>query len=86
MLLVVFRGAKVLALCCGDRGVPLNEPLHHAAYSLNPEREWSDVQEEHVLHIRSASARNDCSLHCSPVGNSFIRVDILAEFFAVEIL
>lgn len=50
-----------------------------------PERQWNDIQQQHVGSIgRGSLAREDASLDSCSVCNSLVRVDALLELLAIE--
>ena len=80
--LVVGRGREDLGLLGRDRGVPLDEPGHDAAERLDAERERSDVEEKHVLHLAGEDARLDGGAD----GHDLVGVDALVGLLAEEVL
>mmetsp|Transcript_9192 Transcript_9192/g.27836 ORF Transcript_9192/g.27836 Transcript_9192/m.27836 type:complete len:175 (-) Transcript_9192:924-1448(-) len=86
MLLVVLCCAEVLTLRRGDRSVPLDEALHHAAHGLDAKRQRGNVQQKHVRHLRRTATSHDGRLHRGPVGYRLIGVDLLAELLPAKVL
>ncbi|GJN31061.1 hypothetical protein PR202_gb19415 [Eleusine coracana subsp. coracana] len=82
--LVVRVGGEHLLLLGRDGGVPRDERRHHAAGSLQPQRQRRDVEQKQVLHLLVALAAEDGGLHGGAVRHGLVRVDALAELLAVE--
>eukprot|EP00037_Helgoeca_nana_P026080 m.292869 g.292869 ORF g.292869 m.292869 type:complete len:660 (+) comp27130_c3_seq2:633-2612(+) len=86
--LIVDRRGESLGLLCGDGCAPLDQGSHDPAVRLEPEREWSDVDQKHVAETGvgalGAARIEDRRLHRSTVGHGLVRVDRLVELLAVE--
>ena len=64
-----------LPLCAGYRRVPVDELGHHAAERLDAQRQWRDVEEQHVLDLALQHARLDRCAEC----HDLVRVDALVR-------
>jgi hypothetical protein len=80
--LVVGSGGEDLALLGGDDSVAGNELGENSTSGLDTESEGVDVDKDNT--ICSLSTRKNATLDSSTVGNSFVRVDSLGRFLAVE--
>nr|P41755.1 RecName: Full=NAD-specific glutamate dehydrogenase; Short=NAD-GDH [Achlya klebsiana]AAA17563.1 NAD-specific glutamate dehydrogenase [Achlya klebsiana] len=83
--LVVSVGGESLRLLGWHSSVTLDEGSHDTTSSFQTKRERSDIKKQQVLELfrRVVTAQNG-SLDCGTESNSFIRVDRLAWFLAVE--
>merc|ERR1719440_2176423 len=82
--LVVLVGGEDLRLLGGDDGVARDELRHHAADGLDAQRERRHVEQQQVLGLLAALAREDAALHRRAVGDGLVGVDALVGLFAVE--
>ena len=78
--LVVVGGGVDLLLLGRDRGVLLDQHVHHLAQGLDAERERRDVEEQHVLHIPRQHGGLDGGAH----RDGFVGVDVATRFRAEE--
>ena len=69
-----------MALFGRNGRVSLDQPREHAAERLDAERQRSDVQQKHVLHI----ALEDTGLNRRADCDDFIRIDTLMRFLAKQ--
>ena len=56
-------------------GIPENDLVGHAARDFNAQRQWSDVEQQHVLGCFRAAAQN-VGLHGGPQGHDFVRIQV----------
>mmetsp|Transcript_71159 Transcript_71159/g.157059 ORF Transcript_71159/g.157059 Transcript_71159/m.157059 type:complete len:98 (+) Transcript_71159:827-1120(+) len=84
MILIVLKSGEILALAGRHCGVSLNQDLHHATSCLDPKRQWSNIQQQHVLHILTSLAGNDGRLHSCSICYSFIWIDRFAQLLSIE--
>eukprot|EP00850_Spirogloea_muscicola_P008182 SM000043S15810 [mRNA] locus=s43:262059:264126:- [translate_table: standard] len=82
--LVVGVGGEDLVLLGGDGCVARDEDRHDAASRLQAQTERRHVEQQQILDLLVAFARQDGGLHCRPVGNGLVWVDALAQLLAVE--
>merc|ERR1719387_3241599 len=82
--LVVLVGREDLRLLGGDDGVARDELGHHAANGLNAEGEGGHVEQQQVLGLVAALAREDAALDGRAVGDGLVGVDALVRLLAVE--
>ena len=82
-LVVSVRGES-LSLLGGDGGVSGDEDSHDTASGLNTLRKGRNIDKEEILDGFGAFAGEDCSLHGSTVGDSFVGVDGAVEGLAAE--
>ena len=80
--LVVGRRREDLALTGRDRRIGLDQLGHHTAQRLDTQRQRSNVEQQHVLHLTG----QDTALDRSADGNDLIGVHTLAGHLAEEIL
>ena len=78
--LIIVRGRKHLSVLGRDRRVLVNHFGHHATEGLDPQGQWRDVKQEHIL----ALAGQHRTLNRSADRHRLIGVDVLAWFFAKE--
>src|SRR5210317_70172 len=82
--LVVRIGSKNLLLLRRDCRIPLNDLRHDTTGSLEPERNWSNIQEQKILDVVIVNTRKNGSLDRSTIGNGFIGVDRFVELLTIE--
>jgi len=82
--LVVCIGREGLSLLGWNCSVPFDELGHDSACSFQTHGQRRHVQQQEILNLRRALAREDCCLHRGTKCHCFIRVDRLAGFLAVE--
>ena len=80
--LVVGRRREDLALTGRDRRIGLDQLGHHTAQGFDTQRQRSDIQQQHVLHLTG----QDTALDRSADGNDFVGVHSLAGHLTEEIL
>ena len=80
--LVVFGGRESLCKLGRDGRVLLDHLGHHAAHGLDAQRQWRDVEQQHV----GAVTREHLALNGSAHGNGFVGVDVFARVTAEEFL
>src|SRR6266851_8501295 len=69
--LIVYRRGKPIDRAGGDRSVPMYQPFHHAAHGLDTEREWDDVEQQHV----ALRPHQDTRLHRRPQGHDLVGIE-----------
>ena len=79
--LIIFSSGEDLALLGRDGCVAINQTCEHAAQCFNAQRQRSDVEQQHILHIALQNAR----LNRRANGDNFIRIDALMGLFAEEL-
>mmetsp|Transcript_27886 Transcript_27886/g.90122 ORF Transcript_27886/g.90122 Transcript_27886/m.90122 type:complete len:179 (-) Transcript_27886:929-1465(-) len=82
--LVVLVCGKDLRLLRRDDGVARDELRHDAADCLNAEGERSHVEQQQVLGLLAALAREDAALHGGAKRDRLVGVDALGRLLAVE--
>mmetsp|Transcript_41087 Transcript_41087/g.133713 ORF Transcript_41087/g.133713 Transcript_41087/m.133713 type:complete len:391 (+) Transcript_41087:109-1281(+) len=82
--LVVRVGGEGLRLLRRHGRVARDEHRHHLARRLEAERERRHVEQQQVLRLCRASAREDGSLHGGAVRDRLVGVDRLGRLLAVE--
>mmetsp|Transcript_8272 Transcript_8272/g.27507 ORF Transcript_8272/g.27507 Transcript_8272/m.27507 type:complete len:698 (+) Transcript_8272:103-2196(+) len=82
-LVVRVRGED-LFLLGRNGGVSRDQHSHDTANGLETHGKRGNIEEEQVLHLFVAFARQNRRLHGGAVRDGFIRVDGLAQFLAVE--
>ena len=79
--LIVGCRRKDLRFACRDRRVLLNHRRHHAAQSLDSERQRRHVEQENVGLLATQNARLDRSTE----SDHFVRIDRFVRLFAKEV-
>mmetsp|Transcript_36198 Transcript_36198/g.90333 ORF Transcript_36198/g.90333 Transcript_36198/m.90333 type:complete len:201 (+) Transcript_36198:676-1278(+) len=82
--LVILVGGEDLALLGWDHRVARDELGHHAANRLDAQGERGHVEEQQVLGLVAALAREDTALHRRAKGHRLVGVDALVGLLAVE--
>merc|ERR1719157_345961 len=82
--LVVLVGGEDLRLLRRDDGVARDELRHHAAHGLNAQRQRGHVEQQQILRLLAALARENAALHRRAEGHSLVGVDALVGLLAVE--
>ena len=82
--MVVGVHGKGLRLLRRDAGVALDRRRHDAAGCLESKGQRGGVDHEEVVDLRAGLPREDSRLHRGAVRHGLVRVDALAQFFAVE--
>ena len=80
--LTVRRSGVDLALLDRDGGVPVDDPVEHAAQRLNAQGQRRDIQQQQILDLAAQNAALDCRTDC----NALIGVDALEGILADELL
>ena len=80
--LSVLGGGEDLALLGRDRGVAVDQSREDAAQRLDPERERSHVQQQHVGHV----ALQHTGLDRGADGHHLVRINALVRLAAEEVL
>ena len=83
--LVVLVRREDLRLLRGNGGAARHELGHHAADGLNAEGEGGHIEEEEVLGLVTALAREDAALDGRAVGDGLVGVDALVRLLACAV-
>ncbi|EAQ07482.1 putative NAD-specific glutamate dehydrogenase encoded in antisense gene pair with dnaKJ [Yoonia vestfoldensis SKA53] len=79
-ILVVFGGREDLRFFRRDRRVAVDQAGEYATQRFDPQRQWCDVQQDHILDV----ALQNTGLNGGTHGDNLVRVDTLMRFFAKE--
>mmetsp|Transcript_19666 Transcript_19666/g.43001 ORF Transcript_19666/g.43001 Transcript_19666/m.43001 type:complete len:184 (+) Transcript_19666:184-735(+) len=82
--LIVCIGREGLALLCRDSRIALNEFRHHTPCRLQAHGQGRHVQQQQVLYLRRAFARQDSCLNCGSKGDCLIGVDGFAWLLPIK--
>ena len=80
--LVVLGRGEDLALARGDGGVSLDHLGHHATESFNTQRQWRNVEQQHILHFSGQHA----ALHRRAYRDDFVGIDALVRLASKQLL
>ena len=80
--LIIVSGGKDLLRFGRDRGVLVDQFGHDTTECLDTNRQWCDVQQEHVLDLATEYTTLDrCTYR-----DRFVWINVLARFLAKEVL
>ena len=79
--LVVFGSREGLRCLGRNRCILIDQLGHHAAQGFDTQRQWSHVQQQHILDV----ATEYTTLNGGTTGYGFVRVDVATRFLAEEI-
>ena len=82
--LVIFDGCDDGKLFSGDCRSSLDHKVHFSRMKFVTQRQGRHVQQQDIARSGTLVARQDPSLDRRAIGNSFIRIDALVGFFAIE--